>query len=76
MPLPGGTSATSPSDQYTYIPAPTVSALTPSSCRAAGGTSVKITGTNLSNAVAVSAVTSAVVSGDFIGKGQHRLQAH
>ncbi len=51
---PGGTSATSPSDQYTYVPAPTVSALTPSSGRAAGGTSVKITGTNLSNAVAVS----------------------
>lgn len=46
---PGGTSATSLSDQYTYLPpVPTVSAISPTSGPAAGGTSVTITGTNFS----------------------------
>ena len=47
---PGGTSATSAADEYTYIPAPAVTALEPTSGPAAGGTTVKITGTNLTGA--------------------------
>ena len=40
----GGTSAESPADHYTYIPAPTVTKVEPSSGPAAGGTVVTITG--------------------------------
>jgi hypothetical protein len=49
----GGTSATGNGDQYTYVPAPTVMGISPSSGPAAGGTSVTITGTNLSGASGV-----------------------
>ncbi|MFA5328893.1 MAG: MBG domain-containing protein, partial [Prolixibacteraceae bacterium] len=49
----GGTSATSSSDQYTYIAAPTVSGISPTNGPIAGGTSVIITGTNLTDATAV-----------------------
>ena len=42
---PGGTSATSSADDFTYIAAPTVTAVSPTSGVAAGGTSVTITGT-------------------------------
>jgi hypothetical protein len=41
----GGTSATSSSDQFTYLAAPTVTGVSPSSGTTAGGTSVTITGT-------------------------------
>ena len=47
---PGGTSATSAADEYTYIPAPTVTKVEPTSGPAAGGTTVTITGTNLTGA--------------------------
>ena len=50
----GGTSATSASDQYTYVPAPTVSSVSPNSGPTLGGTSVTIVGTNLTGATAVS----------------------
>ncbi len=50
---PGGTSATSSVDEFTYIPAPTVSGLNPTSGPGAGGTLVTITGTNLTGATAV-----------------------
>ena len=49
----GGTSATSAADQYTYIAAPTVSSISPTSGPATGGSSVIITGANLSGATAV-----------------------
>ena len=52
----GGTSATSAADHYTYdapTPAPTVTSLNPTHGPAAGGTSVTITGTNLTGATAV-----------------------
>ena len=45
---PGGTSATSAADQFTYLPAPTVTAITPNAGPAIGGTSVTITGTGFS----------------------------
>ncbi|WP_456791499.1 IPT/TIG domain-containing protein [Bradyrhizobium sp. USDA 4506] len=50
---PGGTSATSAADQYTYAPAPTATSLSPTSGPEAGGTSVTITGTNLANTISV-----------------------
>ncbi len=43
---PGGTSATSTNDEYTYVPAPTVTSVSPTSGPAAGGTTVTITGSN------------------------------
>ncbi len=43
---PGGKSATSTADQFTYVAAPTVTAITPATGPAAGGTLVTITGTN------------------------------
>ncbi|HWD53924.1 MAG TPA: IPT/TIG domain-containing protein [Acidimicrobiales bacterium] len=42
---PGGTSATSSSDRYDYLPLPKVTSLTPTSGTAAGGQSVTIKGT-------------------------------
>ena len=42
---PGGTSATSASDQFSYTPAPTVGSISPSSGSAIGSTSVAVTGT-------------------------------
>ena len=43
----GGTSPTSAADQFTYVAAPTVTAIAPASGPTAGGTVVVITGTNL-----------------------------
>ncbi len=48
---PGGTSATSTADQFTY--APTVTGLSPTSGPVAGGTSVTITGTGFTGATGV-----------------------
>ena len=50
---PEGTSATGPADHFTYVAAPTVTEVKPSSGPTAGGTSVTITGTNLTGATAV-----------------------
>jgi hypothetical protein len=50
---PYGTSSTSSADLFTYVNAPTVSALSVSSGTTAGGTSVTITGTNFSGLVSV-----------------------
>ncbi len=47
---PGGTSATSSADRFTYVPAPIVTAVSPTSGPAAGGTSVIITGSNFTGA--------------------------
>jgi len=49
----GGTSATSSADQFTYVAPPTVTAVTPNGGPLAGGTSVTLTGTNLTGATAV-----------------------
>ena len=48
-----GTSATSPADQYTYLPPPTLTALDRSAGGFEGGTTVTITGTGLADASAV-----------------------
>ena len=50
---PNGVSVGSPADQFTYIAAPTVTALSPSSGPLAGGSSVVITGTGLTGASTV-----------------------
>jgi hypothetical protein len=49
----GGSSATCAADQFTYVPAPTVTGISPTSGPTAGGTSVTITGTNFTGASAV-----------------------
>jgi hypothetical protein len=49
----GGTSATSPSDQFTFFAIPVVSSLSPNSGPIGGGTPVTITGTNFTGATAV-----------------------
>ena len=61
----GGTSATSGADQFTYIPAPTVTIVSPNAGPLGGTTGVTITGTNLTGATAV----------DF-GTGQRRHECH
>ena len=50
---PGGTSANTAADDYVYVPAPTVTSLSPSAGPTAGGTSVTITGTNFTGATQV-----------------------
>jgi len=63
----GGTSAESDADQYTYLAKPTVTALSPKTGPAAGGTTVTVTGTNLASATSVTfggtAVTPTSVTG-------------
>ena len=49
----GGTSEASPADQFSYVAAPAVTGLSPTSGPASGGTLVTITGTGLSGATAV-----------------------
>ena len=49
----GGTSATSGTDHYTYLAVPVVSALSPVTGPVGGGTSVTISGANLTGATAV-----------------------
>ncbi len=53
---PGGTSANSAADDYTYYAPPTVTALSPTAGPTAGGTSVTITGTNFSGLSGAAAV--------------------
>ncbi len=50
---PGGTSSTGATDRYSYIPAPTVASVTPSSGPASGGTTMTIAGTNLTGTTGV-----------------------
>jgi hypothetical protein len=50
---PGGASAASAADQFTYLPLPTVTGVSPKEGSVAGGTSVTITGTNFGGATAV-----------------------
>ena len=59
----GGTSLTNPpDDQFTYVPAPTVSGISPTSGPLGGGTSVTITGTGFTGASAVKFGTAAATS--------------
>jgi len=49
----GGTSATSSADQFTYVAVPTITAISPTAGSTVGGTTVTITGTNLTGVTAV-----------------------
>ena len=49
----GGTSATSGADQFTYVAAPVVTSISPTSGPSTGGTTVIITGSNFGGATAV-----------------------
>jgi len=64
----GGTSATSSADHFTYLPAPVVTGISPSSGSTAGGTSVNIGGSGFTGATAVyfgaTAATSFTVHSD------------
>ncbi|OSZ68452.1 hypothetical protein CAP40_07665 [Sphingomonas sp. IBVSS2] len=53
---PGGTSAISASDQFTYVAAPTVTSISPTAGPTSGGTTVTITGTGFSAANPTGAV--------------------
>lgn len=50
---PGGTSTTGAGDQFVYLAAPTVASVSPAAGSLAGGTSVTITGSNLTGATVV-----------------------
>ena len=50
---PGGTSANSAADQFTYLAVPTLTSILPSGGVVAGGTTVAITGTNFTSVTAV-----------------------
>jgi hypothetical protein len=50
----GGSSATTSADRFSYVPAPTVSGMTPGTDTASGGIPVTITGTHLAAVTAVS----------------------
>jgi hypothetical protein len=50
---PGGTSANTGGDDYTYVPPPTVTSLNPNHGPPGGGTAVTITGTNFTDPVTV-----------------------
>lgn len=58
----GGNSAQTSADRFTYVVAPIVTGVNPSSGRLAGGNLVTITGTNLNNATAVQFGTLVVTS--------------
>ena len=66
---PGGTSAVSVGDQFTYAtppPAPTVTSLSPTSGSTAGGTVVTITGTSLTGVTGVSFGGNAATTFSFV----------
>ncbi|GAB6900663.1 beta strand repeat-containing protein [Kineosporia succinea] len=58
----GGTSAISAADQYTYVAAPTVTAVSPNAGPLAGGTTVVVAGTNFTGTTSVSFGGSAASS--------------
>jgi DNA-binding beta-propeller fold protein YncE len=67
---PNGTSIVAPADKYAYTSDSTVSSLNPSSGPTAGGNTVTITGTNLSNASAVSFGVTPAISFSILGPTQ------
>jgi hypothetical protein len=56
---PGGVSTINDADQYSYIPAPTITGVNPTSGADSGGTTVTITGTDFSGATDVEFGTTA-----------------
>ena len=66
---PGGTAATSKQDPFTYVtPPPVVLGVSPAFGPASGGTSITITGSNLSDAtVTIGGETAAIIPGSDTG---------
>src|SRR5439155_1354340 len=71
---PGGTSAIVAADRYAYVAPPKVTALSPATGPAPGGTLVTITGANLARASAVIFGTSAATSVTVVSATNLRLQ--
>ena len=72
---PGGTSATSPADQFTYVAGPTVTGLSPTFGPSVGGTLVTITGTGFTGATEVDFGTTPATERDGGRRHvDHRLQ--
>jgi hypothetical protein len=75
----GGTSTTGPSDTYTFVNAPAVSAISPGEGPSGGGTPVEIAGTNLDKATQVqfgSTVVEAPFTEDTAGKIKLNAPGH
>ncbi|MGB7686472.1 MAG: IPT/TIG domain-containing protein, partial [Solirubrobacterales bacterium] len=70
---PGGPSADTPADDYTYVTFPAVTGLSPSSGPTAGGNEVEITGLRLSQASKVEFGTTVVDDEDFIENTEHMI---
>src|SRR5439155_20637436 len=66
----GGASSTSQADQFAYIPAPAVTAITPNTGPVAGGTTVTMTGARFSGASAVTFGTAAAGSFSVVSDSQ------
>jgi len=66
----GGASSTSQADQFAYIPAPAVTAITPNTGPPAGGTTVTMTGARFSGASAVTFGTAAAGSFSVVSDSQ------
>ena len=73
---PVGTSATSPADEFTYVPAPTVTGLSPTSGPAGVTGAVTITGTDLSGATSVKFGTHVAAIEHRLGRLDRRRLAH
>jgi hypothetical protein len=67
---PGGTSAITSADQYTYVVAPTVTGVSPTTGSTAGGTAVTIAGSGFTNASAVSFGATAATDFNVDSDGQ------
>ncbi len=63
---PGGTLATSSADQFTYVAAPAVTAISPAAGPTNGGTAVTITGSGFTGATAVDFGTVAATNLDVV----------
>ena len=70
---PGGTSATSPADEFTYMAAPTVTKRQSRGGPSGGGTAVTITGTNLTGARRWTSAATAVTT--FTGDSATQIVA-
>ena len=62
---PGGVSAISTADQYTYVAAPTIKSITPATGSLLGGTQVTITGTGFAGATAVNFGSTVILASNF-----------
>jgi hypothetical protein len=72
---PGGTSAVSSEDRYTYVPLPTVNALTPTSGPASGGTVVTVYGINFVEPSSVRFGTDAGTHVTIVNSGELKVTA-